>query len=179
MHMSVQGFTETKLRIGHLGCFFTEINLQIGQPVFSSNPTDMSHTVTERMDVGTRCQMQTTAILGASYFSRGVGGWQAPKVLNLSSNLQAPEGDLGDIDEDRYHLCDRIKMLYKEGYEPKPVLTWETEHVILIVSNLSPPCLQHMYLLPPKQSCLITNMDLSPRFFFSRTKRTSSSRMRS
>ena len=48
-------------------------------------------------------------------------------------------------------------MLYEEGYELKPVLTQEMEDAILIVSNLSPPCLKHEFPYA-QQSCLITNV---------------------
>ena len=56
--------------------------------------------------------------------------------------------DRGDIDEHRGHLYDRVEMLYKEGYEPKPVLTQGMEDAISIISNLSPPCLKHWFSYP-------------------------------
>ena len=55
--------------------------------------------------------------------------------------------DRGDVDEDGGHLYDREKMLYEEGYEPKPVLTQETEEAILVVSTFS-PCLEHKFSYP-------------------------------
>ena len=56
--------------------------------------------------------------------------------------------DRGDIDEDRDHLYDRIKMLYEEDYEPGPVLTQGMEDAISIISNLSPSCLKHELSYP-------------------------------
>ena len=90
----------------------------------------------------------------------------------MDSNPQ--KEDKGNIEEDGGHLHDRIKMLYKEDYEPEPVLTHRTEDAISVVSDLSPPCLKHV-LSYPQQSCLITN-GMSPVFFSSlRIQRTSSS----
>ena len=59
--------------------------------MLSSNSTHMSHIVTGRLDVATRCQTQTTANLGAICLSGGVGGWQAPQVLSPASGFQALE----------------------------------------------------------------------------------------
>ena len=64
------------------------------------------------------------------------------------------------------HLYDKVKMLYEEGYEPKPVLTQEMEDAIFIVSNLSSPCLQHEFYYPPTD-CPITNMAFLPDYSFS------------
>ena len=65
--------------------------------------------------------------------------------------------DCNDIDEDEVHLYIRVKMLYEEGYKPKPVLTQGTEDTILIISSLSPPHLQHAFYYP-QQSCPTNNM---------------------
>ena len=56
------------------------------------------------------------------------------------------------VDEDGGDLYNRVKMLYEEGYEALPVLTQGTEDALLIVSNLSPPCLQHKFSYP---NCLV------------------------
>ena len=40
--------------------------------------------------------------------------------------------------------------MYEEGYEPKPMLTQGMEDAILIVGNLSPPCLKHEFLPDPQ-----------------------------
>ena len=58
--------------------------------------------------------------------------------------------DHGDVDEDGGHLYDRVKMLYEEVYEQKPLLTQGMEDAISIISNLSPPCLQYEFLLSPQ-----------------------------
>ena len=127
----------------------------------------MSHIVTGRLDVGTRCQTETTASLGASHLSGGVGGWQAPKSLATLVSFKPWKEDHSDIDDDGGLLYDRVKMLYVEGYEPKPVLTEGTEYALSIVSNLSPTCLQHEFLLPPQQLCPIANMTSLPDSSFS------------
>ena len=45
--------------------------------------------------------------------------------------------DWGDVDEDRGHLYNQVKMQYEEGYELSPVFTQGMEDAISIVSNLS------------------------------------------
>ena len=52
---SVKDFMETELGVGHLYCFLAEINIQTIQPMFSSNSTHISQTVTEQC-AGTGCQ---------------------------------------------------------------------------------------------------------------------------
>ena len=128
----------------------------------------MSHTVTGRMGVETRCQTETTTSHGANCLSGGVGGWQTPEFLALPVGSKPWKEDQGDIDDNGGHLYNWVKMLYEEGNEPRAVLTQRTEDTILIVSSLSPPYVQHKFLLPPKQSWFV--IILSPRFFFLRNK---------
>ena len=124
--------------------------------MLSSNSPHISHTLTGRMDAGPGCQTYTTASLGASHLSGGVRGWQASQVPGPSSWLQAPEVGLRRHRLGCGQLYNRIKMLYKEGHEPEPVLTHGTEDSILIISNLFPPCLKHEFSYP-QQSNHITN----------------------
>ena len=105
--------------VGHLGYFLTEINLQTSQPMLSSNSANMSHTVRGRMEMGIRHQTQTAASLGASHLSGGVGGWQGPKSLAPPMDSKPQKEDISDIDEERGHLYDRVKILYKEGLKTK------------------------------------------------------------
>ena len=84
--------------------------------------------------------------------------------------------DRGHIDVDGGHLYDMIKMLYKEDYEPEPVLTQGMEDAISVLSNLPPPCLKNDFSYP-RQSYLITNVTFFLDSSLFRLKRTSS-RMR-
>ena len=52
-------------------------------------------------------------------------------------------------------------MLYEEGYEPEAVLTQGMEDAILIVSNLSPPCLKHGFSYH-QESGLVPNVTFLP-----------------
>ena len=99
----------------------------------------------------------------------------------LTESLALPVGskpqkeDWGDIDEDGGHLYNWVKMLFEDGYETRAVLTRGMEDAILIISKLSPPYIQHEFLLSPKSYFVPILLD----FFFFRTWRISSSRTRS
>ena len=71
-----------------------------------------------------------------------------PKSLALQVGSKPQMEDRGDLYKDGGHLYDRVKMLYEEGYEPKPVLTQGMEDTILIISSLSPPCPHHEFSDP-------------------------------
>ena len=113
------------------------INLQVGHPMSSSNSIHMYPSVTGRMDVGIWCQTEATASLGAGCLFRGDGGWWAPCVPSPPVNSKPHKEDWGDVDEDRCHLYDQMKMLYGEGYKPSPVLTQGMKHAIHLLITLS------------------------------------------
>ena len=69
-----------------------------------------------------------------------------PKSLAPMVGSKHWKEDQGDIDENGGHLYNRIKMFYREGHKPDPVLTHGMEDAISIVSNISPPCLKHEFL---------------------------------
>ena len=71
-----------------------------------------------------------------------------PESLAPPVGSEPQKEDQGDVDEDGGHLYNRVKMLYNEAYEPKPLLTQGMEDAILIISNLSPPCPQHAFSCP-------------------------------
>ena len=122
--------------------------------MFSSNSTHTSHIVTGRMDAGTGCK-QLPAWELAAYLGEMEAGGPSKSLAPLVGSKPWKK-DKGDIDEDVGHLYDRTKMLYKEDYEPEPVLTRGMEDAISIISNLSPPCLKHK-LSYPQQSYLVTH----------------------
>ena len=86
-----------------------------------------------------------------------------PKSLAPLLGSKPQKEDKGDIDEDGGHLYDRINMLYKEDYEPEPVLTQRMDDGISIISNLSPSCLKHELSYPNSPISLL--MESPPAFF--------------
>ena len=80
-----------------------------------------------------------------------------PKSQALLVGSKPQKEDRGDVEKDGGHLYDRLKMLYKEIYEPKPVLIQGMEDTISIISNLFPPYLQHEFSYA-QQSCPVTNV---------------------
>ena len=100
----------------------------------------------------------------------------SPEFLAPLVGSKPQKEDKGDIDEDRSHLYDRIKMLYEEDYELEPVLTHRTEDAISVVIS---PLLASSMNYPTHNSPASLLMEPPPNvLLFFRIQRTSSSRMR-
>ena len=102
---------------------------------------------------------QLTARELATYPGELKAGW-TPKFHAPTVGCKPQKEDRWDRDENGSHLYDRIKMLYKEGYELEPVLTQGTEDVISIISNLSPPYLKHEFSYPQQSVSELMVMSL-------------------